>query len=230
MRQLSPGQTGAAPVVTGAAEVTPWAAGVAYGRGQQVTYGGSLLQAAQPNTGQTPNPALDTPYWNVLVRGGQDGAAGLPGPKGADGAGAPWKAYRHFRLDIPPGWGGAAYFTSIAQIGLYAGFGGDDVGRTAGATYTASAFYNDNFVPARAFDADPATYWAIQGAVGWIQVSFQEPVAVGAYSVQAISDPAEVPLRWRLLVSNDGVTWAQAHAAPSEPLPWQPLEIRTFLL
>jgi collagen type III alpha len=57
----------------------------AYEAGDVVTYGGSSWIAKAETQGHQPGTNDGGPFWRLMVKRGQDGKAGLPGPKGLDG-------------------------------------------------------------------------------------------------------------------------------------------------
>ncbi len=83
------------------------------------------------------------------------------------------------------------------------------VGAPAGGTgeegVAASSVHSEEYVPERAFDGDPKTRWASQGAgVQWLQVDFGRRVRLPAV---AISWEAAYAVEYEVQISDDGRKW-----------------------
>jgi PKD repeat protein len=101
-------------------------------------------------------------------------------------------------------------FTVNATGALLAPVGDSATGGTA----TALGFTSDSFLPAHAFDRNPATGWhhvnGNTGKASWLQYSYATDIrhTVREYSLTTPNDwPLRNPSTWALLGSNNGTTW-----------------------
>ncbi len=61
--------------------------------------------------------------------------------------------------------------------------------------------------PGAVFDHAPETSWRDTATAPWLQIQFNEPTALDAYSLISSDNAQCDPSAWVLLGSNDGVTW-----------------------
>ena len=83
--------------------------------------------------------------------------------------------------------------------------------------YSARGENGTNEGVANLFDGKTATKWLDFSGTSWVQVSFDAPVALNAYSLTAANDyPVRDPATWTLSGSNDGTTWTTIDSRSGE--------------
>lgn len=118
-------------------------------------------------------------------------------------------AHRYWRLNLTAPVSGTAY--GVAEITMAIAAGGAN--QCTGGTAAASTSYSASYLPANAFDASAASFWASAGgtAAEWISYDFGVGITrdIVEFSFQNRPDgiPAQTPYTGALQWSDDNTTW-----------------------
>ena len=165
---------------------------------------------------------------------------GVPGGSGGGNVTVTETPHTYWRIWYPASDTEGNYGESAAKIEMRATKGGVD--QCSGGTPFARFWYS-TYVPAYAFDNDPATFWAASGAgqgngstapsqnAGWIGYQFASPVVVREIMIRARNNDSGAPSQTinagQLQYSDDGKVWTTAFSFGSD-MAWQLGEQRVF--
>src|SRR4029434_2210835 len=97
-------------------------------------------------------------------------------------------------------------YVGLAKLSMCAAPGGADL--CTGGTASASSVYGAGYEAAKAFDADPLTYWSTVGGAlpAQLQYDFPSAVAITSYRLQVENNGQYAPKDWTLEYW-DGAAW-----------------------